>query len=410
MAMMEEAPKARVPFLVGIAVLVSFFPCGILYPLNYPVREIATLLIWIWAFPSWVGCLSVLLLPLLPSDAYGYFAFNLFCIMGTLGTGARVIQRAATTTTLAIPLHRLARACMLMSLALAAWQAVDGEAWLRAFPAMFAIGDGRGGGLRTEPSLLAPPLAMYLVLVLWRRMQSEIDGNEERKLIVEAGVLSLTTLLLTRSLTVAIILLCFLPAFTSKLRYLFVSGAAGALLGATIFWNRIRDAFSDGGTFAYFITTAIGSWRNIPDILILVNIRDYLLPSHPAELREKLNQLAIMWSPGLAWLDNTYSTFSASASTIGVLATAVLFGTGILVGLRKISSAGHMRATWLLLYIANWFILPKYEPCGWVALGLLTAIASKVYQTETNPTPEAASSADRKFSSDNAGCGVPECS
>ena len=31
MAMMEEAPKGRFPFLVGMAILVSFFPCGILY-------------------------------------------------------------------------------------------------------------------------------------------------------------------------------------------------------------------------------------------------------------------------------------------------------------------------------------------------------------------------------------------
>ena len=256
--------------------------------LNYPVREIATLLLWIWAFPSWVGCLSVLLLPLLPSDAYGYFAFNLFCLMGTLGTGARVSQKAATNTMLAAPLHRIARACMLLSLALAAWQAVDGEAWLRAFPAMFAMGDGRGGGLRSEPSLLAPPLAMYLALVLWRRMQSQAGGTERRRLLVEAAVLSLATLLLTRSLTVAIILVCFLPVFTSKLRYLFVSGAGGALLGGAVFWDRIRDALSDGGTFAYLITTAIGSWRNIPDILILVNIRDYLLPNTPQKYARSL--------------------------------------------------------------------------------------------------------------------------
>lgn len=376
MAMMEEAPKGRFPFLVGMAILVSFFPCGILYPLNYPVREIATLLLWIWAFPSWVGCLSVLLLPLLPSDAYGYFAFNLFCIMGTLGTGARVIQKAATNTMLAAPLHRIARACMLLSLALAAWQAVDGEAWLRAFPAMFAMGDGRGGGLRSEPSLLAPPLAMYLALVLWRRMQSQAGGTERRRLLVEAAVLSLATLLLTRSLTVAIILLCFLPTFTSRLRYLFISGAAGALLGATVLWDRVREALSDGGTFAYLITTAVGSWRNIPDFLVLVNIRDYLLPSNPAEVREKLNLFATMWSPTLAWLDNTYSAFSASASTIGILATAALFAAGLVVGFRRVSHASHMRITWLLLYVANWFILPKYEPCGWIGLGLLTAAAS----------------------------------
>ena len=104
--------------------------------------------------------------------------------------------------------------------------------------------------------------------------------------------------------------------------------------------------------------------------------RDYLLPSNPAEVREKLNLFATMWSPTLAWLDNTYSAFSASASTIGILATAALFAAGLVVGFRRVSHASHMRITWLLLYVANWFILPKYEPCGWIGLGLLTAAAS----------------------------------
>lgn len=382
--------KLRIPFLLCSAIVVSFFPCGILYPLSYPVREIATLLIWIWAFPSWLGCLSILLLPLLPSDAYGYFAFNVFCVAGTLGTGVRVARWAASPA-FAASLHRIAKGCMIVSLVIAAWQGVDGDAWLRAFPAMFAMGDGRGGGLRTEPSLLAPPLAMYLVLVFWRRMQPCLDQKERKKLFLEAGMLGMVTLFLTRSLSVAIILLCFLPAFTMKVKYLVVSGAAGALLAGALFWDRIRDAVSEGGTFGYFITRAVGSWRNVPDVLIFANARDYLLPGNPAELRDKLNMFATMWIPGLAWLDNTYSTFSASASTIGLLATAALFGAGLLIGFRKVSPARHIRATWLLLYFANWFVLPKYEPCGWVGLGLFTAAVSISDQSvsEMLPVPAA---------------------
>jgi hypothetical protein len=316
------------------------------------------------------------LLPLLPNDAYGYFAFNVFCVAGTLGTGVRVAGWAAVNHALAAPLHRLAKACMLISLVLAAWQGVDGDAWLRAFPAMFALGDGRGGGLRTEPSLLAPPLAMYLVLVFWRRVQEGLDIKERKKLLVEAGILGMATLFLTRSLSVAIVLVCFLPVFTVRLRVLVISGIGGALLAGTLFRGRIRDAISEGGTFGYFITRAVGSWRNVPDVLIFANARDYLLPGNPTELRDKLNMFATMWIPGLAWLDNTYSTFSASASTIGLIATALIFGAGLLIGFRRISSASAVRATWLLLYIADWFVLPKYEPSGWIGLGLLTAAAA----------------------------------
>jgi hypothetical protein len=366
---------AKIPFLLGAAILVSFFPCGILFPFEYPVREIATLLIWVCAFPSLIGCASVLLLPLLPSESYGYFAFNLFCVMATFATGWRIAQRGVAQ----VPterLYRLARACLLISLALAAWQAVDGEAWLRAFPAMFAIGHGRGSGLRTEPSLLAPPLAMFLLFGHLSRTRSQEETEERWPRSVEIWFFALATLVLTRSLTVAIVLLCFLPAFAVKLRTFVGVGIAGALAAGTLFWGRLHDAFSGGSDFIDLITTAVGSWRNIPDILIVANARDFLVPTNPGELREKIQVFAAIWNPGWMWIENTYSTFSAAASTIGLVGTAMLFLTGIRFGLRRTADEGHIRVAWLMLYVANWFILPKYEPCGWIVLGLLTAASS----------------------------------
>lgn len=200
----------------------------------------------------------------------------------------------------------------------------------------------------------------------------------------------MTTLLLTRSLSVAIILVCFLPVFTVKLRYLVACGATGALVGGVVLWTRLSDALSEGGTFGYLITRAVGSWRNVPDVVIFANAREYMLPGNPTELREKLSMFAAMWIPGLAWIDNTYSAFSASASTIGILATAVLFLAGLLICYRKISDGSHARATWILLYVANWFFLPKYEPCGWVALGILTAAVSVPEDAVAEIVPEPA--------------------
>lgn len=364
---------ANTPFLIGAAILVSFFPCGILYPLQYPVREVVTLLLWICAFPTRIGCLSVLILPLLRSDAYGYFAFNLFCIAGTLAVGVRAAEWVKMSQLTSTRLHRLARGCMLISLALAVSQGIDGEAWLRTFPAMYAMGDGRGGGLRTEPSMLAPMLALYLSLVFWHRAQDKTESNRRGKFLFEAGIISLITLLLTRSLSVAIVLACFLPAFASKFRIILTTSAAGVLAAAFVFWDRIRDVLSDSGTFAYLITTALNSWRNVPDIVILANLQAYLLPGNPADMRDKMNLLITSWNPAFLWLDSTYSAFSASASTIGILATTVLFATGIVIGMRRVSPIAHQRAAWILLYITDWFILPKYEPCGWIALGIMSS-------------------------------------
>lgn len=380
---MDRSPKTRIPFLVRAAILVSFFPCGILYPLHYPVREIATLLLWLIAFPSAVGYVSFLLLPLLPSTNYGYFAFNLLCTLGTFGIAIQITRWATANEDKVIRLHRFVRTCMLITFALSAWQALDGKDWLNAFPDMYAIGNGRGGGLRTEPSLLAAPLSIYLAIVLWKRLRPATDDAQRKRLLLEAGAYALATLLLTRSLSVAVVLLCFLPAYTRNLKYLIVSGGAGALLAATVLWVRVRDALSDSATFAYLITSALGSWRNVPDLVILANARDFLFPSTPANLRDKLTMLTAIWNPAYAWLDNTYSTFSASASTLGLLATCSLFVLGLGFGLSISSGNGRLRSTWIALYLTNWFILPKYEPCGWIGIGILTAILRFCEQPST---------------------------
>ncbi|MGH9343869.1 MAG: hypothetical protein ACRD19_08930 [Terriglobia bacterium] len=386
---MKVGSQPRIPFLMLAAILVSFFPCGILYPFSYPVPEIATLCLWIWAFPSPVGYLSLLLLPLFLSGSYGYSSFNLFCVVATLAIGVRFTRQIVAGQPLEERLHRLLRACLVISLFLAAWQAIDGKAWLRVFPAMFALGDGRGAGLREEPSLLAPPLALYLAAVLWRRMRQGLARQKENGLVLEAATLTVATIFLTRSLSVVIVALCFLPAFSKKIRYFFICGGVGTFVVAAVLWDRVRDALSTGGTLAYIITTGVGSWRNVPDILILLNARAYLLPPNPVEIRNQINSLTLSWNPQFYWLDNTYSTFSASASTLGIVATALLFGSGVLLGLRRTSSSGSLRFAWVMLYLADWFILPKYEPCGWVALGLVTVAASPswVRASEALPAP-----------------------
>ncbi len=68
-----------------VAIFLSFFPCAFLFPFGYPTREVITLLAWIVAFPSLLTALSLLLLPLFLSNSYGYFAFNLFSLLATLG-------------------------------------------------------------------------------------------------------------------------------------------------------------------------------------------------------------------------------------------------------------------------------------------------------------------------------------
>jgi hypothetical protein len=372
---MNAPVQTRIPLLIKGAILLSFFALGILFPLHYPVREVVTLGVWILAFPSRVGYLSFFLAPFFANATYGYYAFNLFCVLATLGTATGFMRWAELNGPAFVQLHRLTRACLIFNLILAVWQAIDGEAWMRVFPEMYAMGNGRGGGLQTEPSLLAPPLVLYLSFCLWHYLQGTDDAFDRGKMLFEAATLSVATILVTESLSVVIVVVCFLPAFLRSLRRLIPWAIGGAIATAIVLGDRIRDALSGPIVFTELITSAVGSWRNVPDIVILYNWQAFLLPQHPGEIRDKLNAFAALWNLDYAWLDNTYSTFSASASTLGLVVTLFLFGFGVWIGYRKVSRVKPIWRSWILLYVVDWFILPKFVPCGWVGIGLLTALA-----------------------------------
>lgn len=353
----------------------SFFAIGILFPLHYPAREVVTLGVWILAFPSRAGYLSLFLAPLFTSATYGYYAFNLFCVLVTLGTAKAFMRWAVLNQDSFVQLHRLTRACMILSLILAVWQAIDGEIWMQVFPEMYAMGNGRGGGLQTEPSLLASPLILYLGFTLFCYMGDDKNRLNRTTLLLEAAVVSAASIIVTRSLSVVIVALCFMPSFITSLKKLIAWAAAGAAVTLIVLGERIQEALSGPVVFTDLITSAVGSWRNVPDIVILYNWQSFLFPQSPGEIRDKINAFAALWNFDYAWLENTYSTFSASASTVGLLVTLFLFGFGIWFGYRKLARLKPIWRSWMLLYLVDWFLLPKFEPCGWVGISLLTAIA-----------------------------------
>jgi len=364
-------PKAEARF--KFAILFSFFPCAILYSLHYPVPDIITLGIWVCAFPSAIGLLSLLLLPLFPSQTYGYFAYNLFCVIATFTVAIRVGKSISAIPQSIPKLYKFTRNCMYLTLFIAIWQVFDGSMWQGFFPDMSGLDTARGAGLRTEPSLLAALLAIYLSIAVSHLYRSRrFEQKSGSSLVFEALALILSFLLVTRSLSVLLVAVCFIPALVPRMRHALVAALASLSVATIVFGARIMAAVSDtGGSLLLLITVGIKSWRNVPDILILTNPRQYLLPGNPAQTRDLLNSLATAWSPLFAWLDNTYSTFSASASTLGLIVTAWLFIAGIVFSTRRPSSFARIRLTWLSLYVTAWFILPKYEPMSWIALSLL---------------------------------------
>jgi hypothetical protein len=369
-------PSIQVRF--AVALLLTFFPRAIFYPLDYPAGELITLCCWLWVFPSRLGWLSLILAPMIPNSTYGYYAFNLLCLVATLAIAISAHNSTELHFKELSSLHRFAKGCMLVTLVLAAAQAAtDPYIWMSIFPNT-SLGSGRGAGLRSEPSQIASLIALYLVLVVARieiaRAQRE-EIHKQKSLTMEAMWVILATLALTRSLSVLIIVICFLPVlFIRRKNVLLRISAllAGGIVGIFFLGDRIRDGIStSGGSMTDLITESVGSWRNIPDLLILSNYRDCLLPGNPSEVRLKINAFAVSMSPALVWIKNTFSTFSAAGITVGLLVTAAIFFSGILIGFNSLSSHRPMRNSWLMLYLAAWLFMAKWDPSTWVALGLL---------------------------------------
>jgi len=369
-------PAFRVRFTV--ALLLTFFPYGLLYPLDYPVGELLTLCCWIWAFPSPVGWLAVGLTPLIATETYGYFAFNLFCLTANLSIAWAVSHCEEFDLKNLAGLHRFARGCMAVTLAIAAVQAVTGPyIWTALFPQML-LDFGRGAGLKREPSQLASLLSLYLVLLAVRteNLQTTQEPPTTRKsLLWEAIWVTLATVAVTRSISVLIAAACFGPMLFVRRRHaLLTVGAilAAVCVGVSVLGDRIKAAIGDAdGSMTDLITSSLGSWRNVPDIAIVSNYSAFLTPGNPAEIRAKIKASVVLISPLFAWLENTYSIFAAGGVTAGLLVTLIAFVAGMTIGLRGLSSLPPARASWLMMYLASWFILSKYDPSGWVVLGLL---------------------------------------
>jgi hypothetical protein len=380
---------------ISIALLLTFFPCAILYWLEYPAPELIALSAWIWAFPSTVGFLAFLLAPLIPTAVYGYWAFNLFCVIANLSIAWSAANAGEWPLEDVVKMHRFVRGCMLITLGICLLQiATDQSAWMTAFPHM-KLEAGRGAGFRLEPSQIASLLALYLIFLLCRLEMARCEkppGAPARTLLPEAAMILLGALVLTRSISALIVVVCFVPALIRVRRKQVVFAALLLFVFAgtayLVFGDRFNDAVeTSGGDVAEFVTTSLGSWRNTPDLLILANPRDFLLPGNPGEVRLRLHDSAVLLSPLLGWIQNTFTLFSAGGISVGLPITAGLMLGALVAGLRRLSSALNLRVCWLAMSATAWFVTAKWDPTAWIVLGLLPFIVQLSAHKSSRPLP-----------------------
>jgi hypothetical protein len=366
-----------------IALILTFFPCLVLYPLKYPSREMITLVSWLLPFPSLIGGLCVLSLPMMLSETYGYYSFNAICCILTIVLMRSVVRCREFNAEILEDLHHFARLCVIVTIIISAIQNVTNAAlWMHLFPGV-TLSSGRGAGFRTEPASISGPFVIYLSLLVICIASKHKDQVQSCKhLIVEGIVASLSILLVTRSIRTLIIICCFIPIFVLNARYL-VFFAFGLVATFCLFAERLSQDIKSSTTLVGIFTYNANSWRSMPDIALITNWNIFLLPTDPSIIRDKLTS-AIISTFGLErfWLKNTYSTFAASVVSFGLIATAVLLLVGLKDGINCLSRPIKLLAVWLMLYIIVWFSTPKFEAGGWIALGFIVFILRSSTSTE----------------------------
>jgi hypothetical protein len=387
-------PSFRIRF--SVALLLTFFSFGLsaIVPLPYPSRDLVDLCCWMWVFPSNIWVICLVLAPLIPTATYGYSAFNAFCLVGTLSIGYSAMRSREVDFFTIVDVFKFVRVCMFITVIVSLLQLVTGPGpWVSIFPDISLGGIGaRGAGIQSEPSLLAGPLAIYCALLICRIEAVSFLGEpiEMRKRLMREGVITVLVLLaVSGSLSVLLAAIAIFPALVLRRKRILVPIIAvslGVLAAAGIFAERLRETLAGAnGSVLALMTVAAGSWRNVPDIVILQSPSDYLLPGNPVDIRVKISAHAAELSPAFAWVQNTYSTFAAGATTVGLLAVGLVAAGGFLFGKRSRSSLHSLWITWCLLYGYNWFFAPKFEAAGWVALGLLGWLSCQLRGLDDKP-------------------------
>jgi len=243
--------------------------------------------------------------------------------------------------------------------------------FLRFFPDMAGLDDLKGFAFFSEPSMLAGPLLLYGV-ILELHCAFEDEGTRFRA-IIRWALTVLTCVALARSLTCALVIIFALTRIFNAAQLLVMGGIFVAPIGL-IFSDRLLEAAGTTGNFSVLdFTTALNSWRTIPDAAIIVHYKEYILPGIQAGLRDRIVAQVSVLSPVFAWIQYLYSYFATYVSTFGFLGLfCILISTYRRLASRASAIRDHIYIC--LLLFAMLFLLPKYDISCWVALGLISLV------------------------------------
>lgn len=339
----------------------SIFPLVFYYDIPYPIPELVTIVLWLFYFKKY---LLLILVPFILITDYSYFVFNLVCGLSAVA----IFSHKNVILFKNLNVNFVNRACLYVIFVACLIQKFGYGIieWQSVFPAV-QTDPGRSFGFQVEPSLLGGAIALIHSLILFSSYS--IGERQSRRAILEStiicGIISLTSASMLTLIIYSLILLITYP------RRSLLFFAFGICFIGFNFYLRLADfGFSEFNFIG--ISNSLNSWRNIPDFAIILNYQDYLLPQNPLYLREKLSRV-ISGLNGYDWLENTYSLFSALATTIGLILFFLLLLRFFILHVKKIFRYTKVSIAYPIyfLFIVSLFLVPKYQISIFVALLLM---------------------------------------
>lgn len=260
------------------------------------------------------------------------------------------------------------------------------DIWQKLIPFQ-RFGNFRGSLFQIEPSFVAYPLLIYIAFQFTLKIY---DNNENfgDKIFYETMIVSILSVVVTKSISVLLILpLNFLLIRKISLKLLVIFIMLTLLFVVIIifpFYNRWKLVIEQISIinkmsltdFLVGASIALGSWRNIPDAIILSNINQFLLPNSPFHIREKKSLLGSQF--GFSWLSTTFNLFSAAVVVFGVLVILIILAINLFLIFQKLMIVKLNRVPIIIyLLIVSFFFLPKGAVFSWYILGEVICLSIK---------------------------------
>ena len=312
-------------------------------------------------------------------NSVNYYAYNLLFFLMAIVIFSKVIQDERLLRTLFsykfLKFNRIVFPCTIL-IAFLQWGIKD--IWRKIIPFQ-AIPPFRGSAFQIEPSFVARPLLVYILLqiVMQQYFQTTSGKAAGNRIAYETLVVAVMSVIATRSMSVLFVLpVCFALFRRMSLEEItlsLIAVPAAFLIAVIMFRDRLLEIFgqADSTNLLLSLSNGAGSWRNIPDIAIARNISNFLLPSNPQTLRYKINFFASQL--GYNWLISTFNLFSAGVSAVGLLPMISILTIMLYLVLPRLSNywinyPARFVSVLYIVFLCT-FILPKGAVASWLYLG-----------------------------------------